>query len=73
MESSKIQEIAKYSDNYVSEYLSKECGNPDELLEDWHKSLEFFFGHCFYQGRSDITSQKVDDAAKMFSISIKKK
>jgi hypothetical protein len=33
------------------------------LLEDWWEALRFFFGRAFFQGRNDVVSQKVYDAA----------
>jgi hypothetical protein len=67
MEDKAIRKIASYGDVYVKEYLYDEYGGEKgriDIQNEPFKALEFFFGHSFYQGRSDKISEKVDIAAR---------
>lgn len=57
MVSNIIKKIAGYSDEYVKENL--DWYDKNGLLTNWQKGLNFLFDHSFYQGRSDIISDKV--------------
>lgn len=57
-----IRAVAAYADAYVNE-LGDRWSRPQRLMDDWWLALRFWFGHSFYQGRSDVLSSQFESRA----------
>lgn len=62
MNSRAVKAIVAYGERYRDEFLPN-SGTEKQLSEDWRDALKFFFDRAFYQGRSDATSDRVNEAA----------
>lgn len=63
MNSALIASIASYGNRYREEYLINKY-NPQTLLTNWWKALDYFFSRACFQGRRDNISNKVYEAVK---------
>jgi hypothetical protein len=57
----RIQQVASFADAYIREHLS--AWDPASLRTNWWDALRFWFGHSFYQGRSDAVSSMFEQRA----------
>lgn len=55
--------ILAYGARYREKLLLRSDLTRERLLEDWREALKFFFSKAFYQGRTDIISARVEEAA----------
>jgi hypothetical protein len=55
--------ILAYGERYRRKLLLGSGLTKEDLLEDWRKALRFFFSKAFYQGRTDVISERVEQAA----------
>lgn len=63
-----ISAVLSCGDQYCGEilltnHMENGAYTPDQLRQDWRKALRFFFERAFYQGRRDVISAKVLEAA----------
>ncbi len=57
-----LNKIVDFGDKYRGKYLSKNI-DKNKVKNDWWNALLFFFDRAYYQGRRDIVSKRVHDAA----------
>lgn len=62
MNSAAVRAIIAYGERYREKFL-RSVWTEDQLREDWREAVKFFFDKAFYQGRSDVMSGKVHEAA----------
>lgn len=63
MNSTLAKAILAYGERYRRDLLLGNGVTKEQLLEDWQAALKFFFSKAFYQGRTDVISARVEQAA----------
>ena len=63
MNSTLAKAILAYGERYRRDLLLGNGVTKEQLLEDWQAALKFFFSKDFYQGRTDVISARVEQAA----------
>ncbi len=63
MNSTLTKAILAYGERYRRYLLLGSGLTKEQLLENWQAALKFFFSKAFYQGRTDIISARVEQAA----------
>jgi hypothetical protein len=57
-----LKKIARFGDEYRQLFLFSKY-QADAVATDWWQAILFFFGRAYYQGRKEIVSMKVHEAA----------